>query len=343
QWVQAFNDRKIVDSLLMLNWQTLYPISTYTKSDADDKNYEGKFSFEEKPVFPHMTSTQAGKNYSIISSTPYGNYMSLQFAEKALKEEKMGTNDVTDFLTVSLSSPDYIGHQFGPNSIEVEDNYLRLDRDLASFFAFLDKQYGKDYTVFLTADHGVAQVPGFTSEHHLPGGLFNSYSNDAIRSIGKGLGIENLISNVSNNQIYINLKAIDSAKLDARKIKSEIIKVLHQFPEVYFAFDNSDLSSVALPFEVKEKFIKGYHPKLSGDIQVILKSNYFSGAKTGTTHGSWYPYDSHIPCVFMGWGVKPGKLFRETYMSDIAPTISALLKIQMPSGSIGKPIFEMMK
>lgn len=158
-WVNQFNDSKIVDSLLKLNWQTLYPLSSYTLSDPDDKNYEGKFSFEEKPVFPHLISTQAGKNYSIISNTPYGNYMTLRFAQKAIQEEGMGADEVTDFLTISLSSPDYIGHQFGPNSIEVEDNYLRLDRDLAIFFENLDKQFGKDYTVFLTADHAVAHAP----------------------------------------------------------------------------------------------------------------------------------------------------------------------------------------
>lgn len=177
----------------------------------------------------------------------------------------------------------------------------------------------------------------------MPGGLFNLYNNDAIKAVGKNYGIDNLVLNVSNNQLYLNQKAIDSAKLDSKMIKSQLIKVLNQFPEVYEAFDNDDLAILPLASEVKEKFIKGYHPKLSGDIQVILKSNYFSGAKTGTTHGSWYPYDSHIPLVFMGWGIKPGKLYRETYMSDIAPTISSLLKIQMPSGSIGKAIPEVLK
>lgn len=189
----------------------------------------------------------------------------------------------------------------------------------------------------------MAHTPGYMEAHHLPGGIFNLLNGDAVRAIGKKYGIDNLVLNVSNYQLYLNHKAIDSAKLDKRTVKAEIVEVLNQFPEVHYAFDNDHLTMIPLTSEVKEKFVKGFHPKLSGDIQVILKSNYFSGAKTGTTHGSWYPYDSHIPLLFMGCGIKSGTMYRETYMSDIAPTISSLLKIQMPSGSIGKTITEVLK
>jgi len=142
-WATRFNERKVVDSLLRLDWNTLYPIGTYTQSDADDRPWEGRPNNVPKPTFPYALAQFAGKNYGAISTTPQGSTLTLSFAKEAILAEEMGKDDVTDFLAVSLSSPDYIGHTFGPNSIEIEDTYLRLDRDLADFFDMLDKKVGK--------------------------------------------------------------------------------------------------------------------------------------------------------------------------------------------------------
>jgi predicted AlkP superfamily pyrophosphatase or phosphodiesterase len=343
-WVKSFNSTKIVDSLYKLDWNTLYPVNTYTQSDPDDKPYEGKFSYEPKPAFPHKLALLAGKNYSVISATPYGNTMTLEFAKTALLSEQMGADAVTDFLAVSLSSPDYVGHQYGPNSVEVEDVYLRMDKELGSFFEFLDARVGKgQYTFFITADHGVAHVPGFLQEHKVPAASLPYAETDAEIAAEKHFNLKGIVEASENHQLYLNRRLIDSAKLNMSVVKQYLINELNKQPEILMAFDMEKISETSLPEEVKEMFNKGYNTKLGGDIQIILKPAYFYGSKTGTTHGSWYPYDAHIPLLFMGWGVKQGKSFRQVTMADIAPTITALLKIQMPNGTVGKVITEAIK
>lgn len=342
-WVNAFNGRKVPDSLYNLGWNTLYPIQSYLQSDADDKAYEGKMPGAEKPVFPHDLKSYIGKNYGALSSTPHGNTITLEFAKQTIVAENMGGDEFTDLLAVSLSSPDYIGHQYGPNSIETEDNYLRLDRELGAFFKFLDAKFGKNYTVFLTADHGVAHVPGFAADNKLPGGRINTSGLAAIKNAEAKFGVKNLVSNISNYQVYLNHKLIDSLKMDKQAIKQYLIDEFKKEPTLHTAYDNANIANAPLPSEVREKYLKGYHPKFSGDIQLVILSGYMSTGATGTTHGAWYNYDAHIPLVFMGWGIKSGKTYRETYMTDIAPTLAALLKIQMPSASIGHVVTEAIK
>jgi predicted AlkP superfamily pyrophosphatase or phosphodiesterase len=344
QWAVDFNNKKIADQFYKNNWNTLYPINTYLQSDVDNNGYEGKYSFETAPVFPHMLQSRIGKDYSTISVTPYGNTMTLEFAKTAMKAENMGKDVVTDFLAVSLSSPDYIGHQFGPNSIEIEDTYLRLDKDLAEFFAYLDKEVGKgQYSFFITADHGVAHTPGFLKEHNYPVTTL-LWASDAIsKKAEEKFGIKNIIKDYSNYQLYLNDAAIDSAGKDKDDIKKFIIDFVNRDSGVLIAFDTKEISEVNLPKQVKEMFINGFNTKRGGDIQVVLKPGYFYGSKTGTTHGSWYPYDSHIPLLWMGWGIKTGKSNAAYSMTDIAPTIAALLHIQMPNGAIGKVIEEVIK
>lgn len=345
-WVKRFNERKIVDSLLRLNWNTLYPINTYLQSTADDKPYEGKYGHETKPVFPHELASQAGKNFGLISATPYGNTMTLAFARQALEQEKMGIDAITDFLAVSLSSTDYVGHQFGPNSIEIEDTYLRLDRELAAFLTYLDTKVGKgQYLFFLTADHAVAHNPRFMEENKLPVSPVKNNIATVIAEVKEKFNVSNVIVDSDNYQLYLNDKAIDSAGANREQVKAFIIDRINRVPQVLMAFDNADISKVNLPTDVKERFLKGYNRQRGGDIQIILRPGYYfsSGEHTGATHGAWYPYDSHIPLLWMGWGIKSGKSNTTRYMTDIAPTIAALLRIQMPNGCIGQPIEEVMK
>lgn len=343
-WVDQFNKKRWVDTLYKNDWNTLYPLESYVQSTDDNKAYEGKFAYEAAPVFPHELRSRMGKDYGTIRVTPFGNTLTLQFSKDALKAEGMGKDAITDFLAISLSSPDYIGHQFGPNSVEAEDNYLRLDRDLADFFAFLDKEVGAgQYTVFLTADHAVAHVPGFDEEYKLPGRSIGSSTTELNKKLLERFKVSGAVRASANYQLYLNDAAIDSAGASKKEIKNFIIKYLQQLPEVLIAFDNEEVNAANLPASVREMFLKGYNAKRGGDIQLVLKSGYFYGGKTGTTHGSFYSYDAHIPLVFMGWGIKPGKLNREVYMTDIAPTIAAILHIQSPSATIGKPITEVIK
>jgi hypothetical protein len=256
----------------------------------------------------------------------------------------MGTDSIPDFLAISLSSPDYIGHSFGPNSVEIEDTYLKLDREIADFLNYLDRKVGKgQYVFFMTADHGVAHVASFLQENKIPakGMKTNKVAENATMA---KFGLKKLVEATGNYQVYLDRDYIDSMGLDFKLIKTFYIEQLNKREDVFLAFDNASIEQANLPAEYKEMFQKGFNQKLAGDIQLIYKPGYFFGSNaTGTTHGSMYPYDSHIPLLWMGWGVNQGLSHRKVYMSDIAITIAALLKIQMPNGNVGSVIHEVIK
>ncbi len=344
KWVNQFNDKKLVNEYYKNDWNTLFPVSSYVQSDKDNSEFEGKFLHEAAPVFPHELKSKIGKDFGIIRSTPFGNSFTLDFAKSALIEEKLGKDNITDFLAVSLSSPDYIGHQFGPNSIEIEDTYLRLDKEIANFMAFLDKEVGVgEYLLFLTADHAVAHNPGYLKSNKIAAGSTSYSVTELNKKLEEKFNIKTGISATANYQIYLNDTDIEKSNIDKTIVKQFIIKYLNDQPNILMAFDMEKIAEANLTAEVKEMFLKGYNTKRAGDVQVILKPAFFNGGKTGTTHGSWYPYDSHIPLLWMGWGVKQGRSNKTYYMTDIAATLAALLRIQEPNASIGKPITELMK
>jgi predicted AlkP superfamily pyrophosphatase or phosphodiesterase len=339
-WVTAFNQRRLTDKFLQKGWNTLYPLHSYTNSTADEQAYEGK-PFGAAKGFPYDLKAMVGKNYGAISGTPFGNTITLALAKAAIAGEALGKGKFTDMLTVSLSSPDYIGHSFGPNSVEIEDAYLRLDKDLGDFLNYLDKTVGRgQYLFFLSADHGVAHVPAFVNDNKMPGGIFddNKVVSDLNKLLEKQFGLPQLVIGSFNSQVHLNHRIIDSAGLDERKISQTVIAHFEKLPEVMRVFPLKELMQTTLPSKLKEMVANGYLPNRSGDIQYILLPQYFEGGSTGTTHGSWNPYDAHIPLVWYGFKIKPGKSHHEVYMSDIAPTIAALLTIQMPNGTLGKAI-----
>lgn len=272
--------------------------------------------------------------------------MTLDMARRAQMEYGLGKGAATDFLAISLSSTDYVGHRFGPNSIEIEDTYLRLDIDLAELMQHLDKQVGKgNYTLFLTADHGVAHVPGFMNENRLPAG---NWENDQLMkemnlALKNKFGADSLALAESNYQVYLNNPVMESKQLNRRAIEEFVIQYCLKIKGVGNAFRLSELHQELIPEPVKNMLVNGYHKKRSGDIQIILDPGWIDGGKTGTTHGLWNPYDAHIPMLWMGTGIKQGKTHRNIYMTDIAPTLAALLNIQMPNGCIGSVISEVLK
>jgi hypothetical protein len=346
KWVKDFNAQKLVDKYYQLGWNTLYPINSYVQSTEDEKAYESIPFGAGQKAFPYDLKSFNGTNYGAIASTPYGNTLTVEMAKAAVINEQLGADAITDMLAVSFSSPDYIGHAFGPNSIEQEDDYLRLDKELGGFFNFLDAKVGKgQYVVFLSADHAVAHVPGFMKEHNLPGGVApaGKWSQDLGKILQEQFGSSKLIVGNYNHQLYLNHPLIDSLKLDEAAIKKTIIRYLSRQPEVGQVFALDQLMEVPLNSRQRDMVANGYNQHLSGDIEVMLQSGYMEGGATGTTHSAWNPYDAHIPLLFYGWGVTPGKTNRETYMTDIAPTIAALLHIQMPSGCVGKVIEEVSK
>jgi predicted AlkP superfamily pyrophosphatase or phosphodiesterase len=346
-WVNQFNKRKLVDSFYQIGWNTLLNKSVYADYATDDiKAYEATPFGKDMNSFPYDLSKFKGKDYGKIATTPYGNSLTVEMAKAAITNEKLGKGEATDFLAVSFSSPDYIGHSYGPNSWEMVDDYVRLDAELGKLLSFLDATVGKNqYTVFLTADHAVAHVPGFMKEHKLPGGLFddNTTRKELNDQIKEKFGVSFAIESFFNYQVTLNHAKIDSAKADIDAIKKMIISGLLKKDAVSNAVETSKIMESTLNKTQREMFTNGYYPNRCGDIQIILKPGFIEGASTGTTHGLWAPYDAHIPLLFYGWGIKKGSTNKENYMTDIAPTIAALLHIQMPSGSVGKVIVEAFK
>lgn len=342
-WVVQYNKKNYVDKAMKQDWNTLLAIEKYTNSSSDNKVYEGNLPEEKQPVFPHRLSQISKAKYSAFKYTPYAASYTFDMAKAIVTNEKMGAGEFTDMLAVSISSTDYMGHTFGPNSIEAEDTYLRLDKDIADFLNYLDATVGKgNYLFFLTADHAAAHVPGFLTENNLAGGTFSTSAlrNGLTERLKEVTGLDNVLIKIQNNQVYLNKKGIKAAGKNIAEIEKEVVDFLIDQPLIEFAFPTKDIESQSIPAVIKKMLINGYNFKRSGQVGYILSPGYIAMGSTGTTHGAWNPYDAHIPLVWFGTGIKPGKTNRETYMTDIAPTIAGLLQIQMPSGSVGKVIEE---
>lgn len=344
-WVDKFNALKVSDVFFGQDWNTLYPINSYINSDDDNVSYEGRFKDENSSSFPHLTKQYIGKNYEMIKSLPYGNTLTIDFAKLAIENENLGKDAITDFLTISCSSTDYIGHQFGPNSIEIEDTYLRLDKDLEGLFNYLDQKVGKgNYLFFISSDHGVANAPEYLTKHNIP---TERYSTRPIVKqldslLKENFKLEKSVLSIINDQIIFNHDVINKSAVDFTKVKSTVIRFLKMQNGISNAIDLANLQNTTIPTLLKNRLENGYYPKLSGDIQIISNAGWYnSTSPTGIGHGGWYNYDSRIPLVFMGWKVKPGKTNQTYYMTDIASTLAAMLHIQVPNGNIGSPITQL--
>ena len=341
-WVDDFNANDFPAKFMSKSWNLDTAKSLYLQSTEDNMRFEGNIMGEEGVVFPHHLASIKTGRYEAFKTTPFANTFTFDFAKAVVKNEQLGNNSVPDFLTISISSTDYIGHTFGPNSMEIEDTYLKLDKDIAEFLQYLDQVVGKDnYLFFLTADHGVAHVPAFLKQHGIPAGVGDDASLLAImnQAVADKMGVKNAVSTIMNYQLYLGNFPINKRK----DITSFLIAELKKQPSIVDAMELEKISAATLPEPQKNMMINGYTPKRSGDIQFVFKPGYFAGGTKGTTHGLWNPYDAHIPLLFYGWNVKQGKTNREIYMTDIAPTIAAMLQIQMPSGSVGKVITEVIK
>ena len=345
-WVQEFNAAKWPEKFLSGDWKMLLDSSAYWESTPDDEPWEGTFDNEMKPIFTHKVSSLTNPSYKILAGTPFGNSVTLKFAEGAVLNEQLGADAITDFLAVSLSSTDYIGHRFGPNSVEAEDCYLRLDQDLAEFFTFLDIRVGKgNYVLFLTADHGAAHSPGFLNEHKIPAGVFpiDTILQGLDKELNRIYGDTTLLLSYENMQLYLNNKVISEKKIDRAGLKSFIKNYLLKYDGVSKVLDLENLANENVPADLKQKISNGVFAKRSGDLFVLHEPGWFEGFTKGTTHGTIYPYDTHIPLVWMGWKIPHAEDHSDIHMTDIAPTVAALLHIQEPSGNIGKVITGIVK
>jgi predicted AlkP superfamily pyrophosphatase or phosphodiesterase len=348
KWVNDFNKNGLVDDYMKKKWETLYPIKTYKESIEDDNAYEGLFIGEEKPVFPHDLKKLAKDNahYDLIKSSPFGNTLLVEFAKEAIKNEKLGQGDFTDFLAISFSSPDYIGHQFGVDSKEIQDTYLRLDKDLADLLSYLDKKIGEgNYTLFLTADHGAVAVPAYLKSKKIPAGYFNS---GALRAYIDELavsyfGAADIIENVSNYQIFLDKNKLKELKLDASLVAEKLAGDLINYEGIHKVITAKTLQNTEFSKGILNHLQNGYNQKLSGDVMMIPNPATSSYGETGSTHGSGYSYDTHVPIMFFGKGIENGRSRKKVEIIDIAPTLSNLLQIEFPNGNQGRVIEEVLR
>ena len=277
-----------------------------------------------------------------VDNTPFGNTITFEMARLAIENEQLGKDNVTDFLAISFSTPDIMGHKYGVNSEEIKDCYIELDRDLGPFLEYLDKEIGKnEYLLFLTADHGCAHNANFLKNNKINSGIFND--NEVLKNLNnhleKKFKQKNIVQSLNSYQVNFNYPNIQ--KIPHEKLIAECIEFLENLPSVLYAVEQKKAAQAAIPQAIKERIINGYHREYSGEIQIIVKPAYYHADNDlVNTHGTWYPYDSHIPLIFYGWGIEKGASNRRVYITDIAPTLAALLKISMPNGCIGKPIFE---
>ncbi len=352
-WVDQFNALNLADNYLNQEWKTLLPIEQYKESGPDDSPYEIKLAGKDRSVFPYNLKELRKLNgqFELLAYTPFGDDLLSEMAKAALKGEEMGKDEWTDFLTISFSSPDIIGHAMGPNSIELEDTYLRLDKNLEDLFAVLDKEIGKGkYTAFLTADHAVADVPQYLRDIKVPAGNFNVASmqaklNEFLLAYFPG---KKVIESISNDQVFLNQELFagdpKSSGIDLLIATELISKYLLSAEGVAEVFSESLLHQGSYSEAgIKGMIIRGYNAKRSGDIVYTLQPGWISSiSPKGTTHGSPYSYDTHVPILFYGAGINKGSSSQYHSIIDIAPTLSVLLKVKFPSGCTGMPIKEIL-
>jgi predicted AlkP superfamily pyrophosphatase or phosphodiesterase len=374
EWVSDFNEKSSAKKFLEQpgiekKWDTVFEPSSYTKTPGDNSKYKRSLTGKEdetdnngKSDFPYDLSKALAENKDefegkwgkLIQYTPYGDSLTNEFAIAALKDGglALGRDDVPDFLAVSYSSTDLVGHFYGPRSVEVEDTYLRLDRDIEKLLNALDEAVGEgNYLVFLTADHGVVDVPQYLRDLGMPAGYFDE-DGKAIENLNKHLksifdtGDKDLVLSYTNQQVYLDRDLIaNDQNLDLTKIQEAAASYMLTLDGVADVVTATELNGAQYTRGMRLLVQNGFYPNRSGDVAVILEPSWieYSGyfGKKGTTHSQGYNYDTHVPLIFYGWKIKHGSSVRPVEITDIAPTVSALLGIPFPNGATGNPLIEL--
>lgn len=346
-WVKEFNAADEAEKYLT-TWNTLYDINTYTESGSDINKFEEAFKGRATASFPYDLAALKAENggFDILKSTAYGNSLTTDFAIAAIKGEQLGKDNMSDMLTLSYSSTDYVGHQFGVNSKEIQDTYLRLDKDIERLLATLDEEVGKgNYTIFLTADHAAVHVPTYLQSMKIPAGYFDRrpFKTHLEDFLNTQFGSKNLIENISNGQIFLNYEEIKRLNISSTAIENALKSELLAYDQISKVYTRTTLVSSEFTTGIAAAIQKGFNQKRSGDVCYVLEPSTISYGRTGSTHGSGFNYDTHVPLLFYGNGIQQGATVQRTKITDIAPTISALLGISFPNGATGDPIQAVLK
>lgn len=339
-WLVKFNKQHNSDTLIKYGWYLSG--KDYTLSTADNTPYEEPFPKESEPVFPHCASADLDMSEG-FEMTPFANTYVSMMVRACIENERIGMTGNTDFLAISYSSPDILGHKMGFNCVEMQDMFLRLDREIATMLSYLDKTYGVgNYLLFLTADHGGSHNQQFLKDMNISAGVFSKSVTSELNAYLKSkYNKDSIVVGFTNYyHFHFNNNVFNDGSISRPAVRASTIEWLLNKPEIAYAFDLTNISSANIPSKIKEMAMNGYHRRRGGDVQIILNTAWYEygGKVKGNTHGTWSPADTHIPLIFYGWNIKPGETVTEYYTTDIAPTIAALLHIQMPNGCIGKPI-----
>jgi predicted AlkP superfamily pyrophosphatase or phosphodiesterase len=349
-WVSEFNAAEPARRFANTRWQLLHGQNTYLFGDSDDRSWETDVAGFGR-VFPHSFGDGSSPYFTTwLTLSPAGDQLVLEFAKQALVNEQLGADEVTDYLSVSFSSTDYVGHVFGPSSLEAEDNILRLDRTLADLLAYVDDTVGLNRTlIVLSADHGGPDTPGYLNSLGIPAGYIDPDTwdrNSAIERIKSRFGIEGaLIGAYDHPYLYFSSEVKGSNKIDQAALEAAVVDELMKFPGVALAVSSAALRTGNLPDnELYRSVIHNFHPKRSGDVFIVFEPNWFindfDGLTVASTHGSPWNYDTFVPIIFAGARLKPQRVDRQVYTVDIAATLAAILGIKAPSGSVGQPLVE---
>jgi len=342
KWVKKFNSKNEADELAKEKWFPLLAIESYSESTKDLTPYETPLIKGQKPVFPYdvQRAIKEGDYYN-FAYTPFANTLLRRFADECIINEDLGQDEYTDLLAISFSSTDLLGHAYGPHSLEIEDMYLRLDQELARLLDALDTRVGEgQYVFFLTADHGAAHVPKFLIDNKIPVGQFDKsrFVNELKASLLKEYGSENLIASYSNQQIFLNHSEMKASKLEFKRVTSSIREFALAFEGVANVLDTKEMQHPLPPDGFSKVAANGWNPQRSGDIAIQLLPGWMEHSGLGTTHGSSYSSDTHVPLLFFGFGVPHGESITEVDITQIAPTISFISRIEMPEASDHRPI-----
>ena len=333
-WLEEFNRNGPVRACMDSVWKPMLPPGSY--GAADDQPWEKPLVEGKGPVFPYLLKEAGGPEK--VAATPFGNQVLTMLAMELIRKEALGSDQFTDFLSLSYSSPDIIGHSYGPNSVELEDCYIRLDRELETLFNFLDQKAGKGkWLCFLTADHGVMENPNFLKEHQIPArnfseaGVLDSLRRFSLQETGKDwfAGIDNL-------QLYLHKAYFDLPEEVQHKLEKRFITRLRKEAGVSNVFSLLGAKPWPEP-PYLDKVSAGYYQKRSGHLQILLDPFYLDQHDgKGTTHGSPHAYDAQVPCLWLGWKIAAGSDAGSVYIEDIAPSLAGLLRIALPNGATGK-------
>ena len=355
QWVKQWNAAKPADAYRSKSWDLLNERSSYVFGQMDDRPFEADF----KPLgrtFPHSLGGDTKYFYLLLTLTPVGDALTLDFAKALIEKEKLGQKDAIDYLQISFSSTDYIGHLFGPSSLETEDNILRLDRTLADLFRFIDEKVGLNQTlIVLSADHGAPEAPEYMAALGLSTGRFAfdwfKTEGPLTKALQKRFGRDDLVAGHSHPYLYLNHTAVAEAGLEVEVVERFVAEELMKIPGIAYAMTRSDLLAGRITESpVQNQIRRSFHPTRSGNIHLVPEHYWFlhsteEAEKMGigsiaAIHGSPWAYDTFVPIFFAGNGVPARIIGRRVAPTDIAPTLAAYLGIKPPSGSVGSVLTE---